>query len=95
LSASASCTDVIVGPAVNLSWTDSSSSVSGYEILRSSNGSGYSQVATVSSGAASYTDTSVQGLGVTYWYEVVAFGPGGRATSAATSATTPLTCVSL
>jgi titin len=79
---------------VKLTWTDSSSYwVTGYEILRSSNGTSYSGIASVSSSATSYTDTSVSGLDTTYWYEVEALSPEGTATSAAVKVTTPTLCV--
>jgi hypothetical protein len=79
---------------VILSWTDSrSSDVTGYEILRSANGSSYSGIAEVSAGSRSYTDTSVEGLGVTYWYKVEALSTHGEAMSSAVSVMTPLLCL--
>jgi len=94
VDAAAACQNVVLGPYVTLTWTDSSSSsVSGYEILRSTNGTSFSDLASVSAGAKTYTDSSVLGLGTTYWYEVRALSPYGSATSGAVSATTPLTCL--
>jgi hypothetical protein len=88
------CQVVVLGPEVRLSWTASPSSfVTSYEILRKSGGSGYSVLAEVSASTTSYADTSVTGLGTTYTYEVQADAPGGTATSAAASATTPALCV--
>jgi hypothetical protein len=84
----------VIGPEVTLGWSGSSSSwVTGYSILRSSNGSNFSQIASVSAGLRSYTDSSVQGLGITYWYEVVADSSYGDTTSEDMSVTTPLICV--
>ncbi len=94
LQASSTCTNVVLGPQVNLRWRDSTSrSVTNYEILRSSNGSSYSAIAEVSARSTSYSDSNVQGLGTTYWYKVEARGPDGSATSSAVSVTTPLTCL--
>jgi putative nucleotidyltransferase with HDIG domain len=94
LKASSSCENVVLGPQVILSWTDSrSSDVTGYEILRSANGSSYSGIAEVSAGSRSYTDTSVEGLGVTYWYKVEALSTHGEAMSSAVSVMTPLLCL--
>jgi putative nucleotidyltransferase with HDIG domain len=95
LKAASSCENVIIGPLVNLSWTDSTSSdVTGYEILRSTDGSSYGAIAELSAGSASYTDSAVQGLGTTYWYRVGDRSPGGGAVSDTVSVTAPLTCLS-
>jgi putative nucleotidyltransferase with HDIG domain len=94
LHGTGACEALILVPEVKLTWTDSSSYwVTGYEILRSSNGTSYSGIASVSSSATSYTDTSVSGLDTTYWYEVEALSPEGTATSAAVKVTTPTLCV--
>lgn len=78
-----------------MTWSDStSSSVSGYEILRSANGSSYSEIAGVSARSESFTDSTVQGLGTTYWYKIEARSDDGPATSSAVSVTTPLLCLS-
>ena len=94
VSAAASCRNVLIGPQVYVQWTDSVSSwVTSYVIMRSSDGTDYSPIATVSAGASSYTDSSVAGLGTTYWYEIVARSGEGSATSGSVSVTTPLTCL--
>jgi hypothetical protein len=94
LSASASCINVVVGPEIKVSWTDSRSPVRGYLVLRSSNGTSYSPVGFVGSSTSSYDDKNVQGLGITYWYEVESRSTSGSSTSRAVSATTPLLCLS-
>jgi hypothetical protein len=67
--------------------------VSGYQILRSTNGTSYSAIATVAGQTAStYADTTVAG-GTKYFYEVRATAPGGVATSSSSSATTSALCV--
>jgi putative nucleotidyltransferase with HDIG domain len=94
LSATGSCQVIIVGPVINLSWTDSTSNwVTGYDILRSSNGSSYTGIASVSAGTTTYSDKTVSGLNTRYWYEVEALSPEGYATSSAASATTPPLCL--
>jgi hypothetical protein len=97
LKATGGCQILVLGPDVSLSWTASpTSSVTGYLILRSGKKTGpYSSIATVSGRATvSYTDSSVSGLGATYWYEVeaVAGGTSSPATAPA-SATTPGLCL--
>ena len=68
--------------------------VTGYGVLRSTNGSSYSAIGTVSADSAFYSDSTVQGLGTTYWYEIEALSPYGSVRSHSVSATTPLTCLS-
>ena len=86
---------MVTGPQVDIVWRDSGSPhVSGYEILRSTNGSSYSPIASVSARAASYSDPTVRGLGTRYWYEIEALSPYGSAKSVPVSATTPLLCLS-
>ena len=93
--ATAECEDVFVDPLVSLKWKDSTSRwVTSYEILRRSGRSNYAPISVVSARATSFTDTRVSGLGTTYWYEVSARSPEGSSTSAAVSATTPVTCLS-
>jgi hypothetical protein len=95
LSVTATCTSYFIGPQITLEWTDSTSSwVTGYEILRSSNGSDYSATADLEAGTTTYSDSSELWLGTTYWYEVEALSPEGSATSAPAQTTTPITCES-
>jgi hypothetical protein len=91
----ATCTSYEIGPEITLEWTDSTtSSVTGYEILRSSDGSDYSVVGDVDAAATTYSDSSDLWFGTTYWYEVEALSPEGSATSAPAQTTTPITCES-
>jgi len=88
------CQILIVGPELTVSWTASPSSfVTSYTILRKSGGGAYSAVTQVSATTGSFADTSVSGLGTTYTYEIQANTPGGTATSAAASGTTPTLCL--
>jgi hypothetical protein len=91
----ATCTSFEIGAQITLDWTDSTSSwVTGYEILRSLNGSDYSAIADVDVGAATYPDSYDLWFGTTYWYEVEALSPEGSAMSAPAQTTTPITCES-
>jgi hypothetical protein len=97
LSAVGQCQLVLIGPEVSLSWTPSPSpSVTSYTVLRK-NGSGgggsFQTIANVAAGTTSYADTSVGGLGTTYTYKIQANAPGGNATSAIATATTPGLCL--
>jgi hypothetical protein len=97
LQATGACQVLVLVPEVNLTWTASPfTQVTGYVILRStSKTSGYGSVRTVSGRSdTSYSDTSVTGLGATYWYEVEAVaGALTSPASAPASATTPPLCV--
>jgi hypothetical protein len=64
---------------INLSWTESSSGVTGFLIERSTNGSTFTQIASVSASATSYSDTGLT-VGTRYYYRV-------RATSATANST--------
>jgi hypothetical protein len=63
-------------------------------VLRSVEGSSYSAIASLSSGASSYVDTTVQAFLTTYSYKIETVGSHGSATSGAVTATTPLLCIS-
>ncbi len=61
---------------VNLTWTDTASDETGYEVERSTNGSTFSTAATLGANAESYSDTG-RSAGTTYWYRVRAVNGGG------------------
>jgi hypothetical protein len=96
LQATAACQILVVGAEIKLTWTASpSTQVTGYVILRStSKTSGYGSVGTVSGRTTlAFDDTSVTGIGTTYWYEVEAVaGASTSPASAPASAKTTL-CV--
>jgi putative nucleotidyltransferase with HDIG domain len=94
LTATGSCAVIVLVPEATLTWTASpTTSVTGYQILRSTNGTSYSVVTTVSGRTTTtYADTAVSG-GTKYWYEVRASAPSGTATSNAASTTTPALCL--
>jgi hypothetical protein len=87
---------VVLLPEVSLSWTASpTTSVTGYVILRGTSLSSLVHVGTVSGRTdTSYIDTSVSGLGTTYWYEVEAVSGDASGVSDPTSVTTPALCLS-
>ena len=68
--------------AVNLSWTDTSTTEAGFKIERSSGGS-YTQIASVAANTTSYTDTPLtEG---TYTYYVFAYNSGGNSNNSNTA----------
>jgi hypothetical protein len=81
---------------VNLSWTESSMNVSGFNIQRSSNGGkSWTQIGQVAGTVTAYTDGTVS-KGKTYQYCVDAYNSAGTSTwSAAVTVTTPLQTPSL
>jgi hypothetical protein len=89
------CTALVLLPEVTVNWTLSTSpTVTSYVVLRGSSPSTLSTLTTISSATAtSYTDTTVSGIGTTYWYAVEAVAPSGTAASGAVSATTSPLCL--
>jgi hypothetical protein len=67
----------IAAHSVALTWTASTSTVSGYNVYRSTvNGSGYTKLNSSLVPALSYSDTAVQS-GTTYFYVATAVDSGG------------------
>lgn len=65
-SAPANLIAAAVSPSqINLNWTDNSSDETGFQILRSTDGTNFSQIATVGTNVTSYADT---GLARRTWY---------------------------
>jgi hypothetical protein len=81
----------MLNQSVNLAWSDNTSAATGYFVLRSTNGSMFSQLAKISSSSASsYTDSSVSG-GQTYYYEIQAYNAKQTSTvSNKATITTPI-----
>jgi hypothetical protein len=72
---------------VSLAWTASTSTVSGYNIYRSTtNGSGYSRINSSLVGPVSYADSTVQN-GVTYYYVTTAVDSSGNESGFSNQAT--------
>jgi hypothetical protein len=64
--------------SVTLSWTASSSAVSGYNVYRSTvSGSGYTKINGGLVGSTSYTDSNVQS-GITYYYVTTSVDSSGK-----------------
>jgi hypothetical protein len=61
---------------VDLSWTDNSTSESGFKIERSNNGTKFSQIATLGAGATTFSNTGLR-RGKTYLYRVRAYNSIG------------------
>jgi len=59
-----------------LGWVDNATDESGYRLERSPNGSSFSQIAQLGSGASSYVDSGLAS-GTTYYYRVYAYNGGG------------------
>jgi hypothetical protein len=81
---------------VNLSWTESSTIVTGFNIQRSSNGGkSWTQVAQVAGTVTTYSDTTVS-KGKTYEYRMNAYNSAGTSSwTAPVTVTTPLQTPSL
>jgi FtsP/CotA-like multicopper oxidase with cupredoxin domain len=73
---------------INLSWADNSADESGFDIQRSTDGSTFATLTSVSADTTSYSDSNLTAA-TTYWYQVAAFnGNGSSAASNTASATT-------
>jgi hypothetical protein len=76
-----------VSHSVTLSWTTSSSTVSGYNIYRTTvSGSGYAKINSGLIAGLTYTDTTVQ-PGMTYYYVATAVGTSGNESTDSNQAT--------
>ncbi len=83
-------TSVVSQTAIDLSWTDNSSSETGFKVERSIFGpsGGFVQIATTSAGVQTFNDTGLS-TATTYWYRVRAFnGAGNSSYSNVSSGTT-------
>ena len=74
---------------INLSWTDNSSTETGFRIERSSSSAGpYTQIATVGAGVITYSNTGISSS-TTYYYRIRAYNTNGNsAPTSVASATT-------
>ncbi|HUB61226.1 MAG TPA: T9SS type A sorting domain-containing protein, partial [Puia sp.] len=75
---------------ISLSWTDTSSALTGYTLSRSIGDSAHFNVlAQLAGGTTQYTDSSLFGTQL-YYYKLTATGPGGTSASTAAFGTTTL-----
>lgn len=74
-----------------LTWTDNSTNESGFRIERSTNGSTFSEIATVGANVVSYVDAGLPNS-TTYWYRLRAYNSAGYSgySNVATGTTPPL-----
>ena len=96
LAGAGSCTNIVLGPRVVLTWTSTPSVfASGYDVLRSTtNGGPYTAVGFASGrNTVTFTDTTVSG-NTTYYYRLRAVvGSWKSPNTAQVTATTPLLCL--
>ena len=78
------------GAQFTLSWTDNSTNETGFKIERSSNGTAYSEIATVGANAVSYIDAGLPNS-TQYWYRLRAYNAAGNSgySNVATGTTPP------
>jgi acid phosphatase type 7 len=90
LSAPSGLTAVAVAKTrINLAWTDNSTNETGFKIERSTNGTSFTQIATVAANVQSYASTGLKGARK-YYYRVRAYnGTVNSAYSNVADATTP------
>jgi Fibronectin type III domain len=86
LAASATSTS-----AISLSWGDVAGET-GYKILRSTDNTSFTQIATTAANATSYSNTGLTSA-TTYYYMVVANNAGGDSTASNTASATTLTTI--
>lgn len=83
---------------IDLAWTDNSSNEDGFKIERSTDGTNFSQIATVGSNTVSYSSTGLS-ANTTYYYRVRAYNTGGDSnysnTASATTRSATTTTISL
>jgi hypothetical protein len=74
---------------INLSWIDNSTNETGFKIERSTNGTSFTQIATVGANVKTFSNTGLKS-NKKYWYRVRAYNAtGNSAYSNVASATTP------
>jgi galactose oxidase-like protein/fibronectin type III domain protein/Kelch motif protein len=74
---------------INLSWTDNSNNETGFKIERSSNGTNFTQIATVAANIKAYTDTGLT-ASTKYYYRVRAYNSAGNSAYSNTASATTL-----
>src|SRR5438132_3947696 len=72
----------VAGTQTNVTWTVNANNATGYMIERSTDGTSYTQIATVGPTSSQYLDSTVPASG-TYYYRVTATSAGGNSAPAA------------
>jgi hypothetical protein len=62
---------------INLSWTDNSNNETGFKVERSTDGTTFTQIATVGANVTMYVNTGLSPL-TRYYYRVRAYNTGGN-----------------
>ena len=70
---------------IGLTWRDSSASLTGFEVLRSTNDVNFSVLTTLDPTATSYTDSYGLAAGTTYYYQIIAMNLAGNSNSSNTA----------
>ncbi len=82
----------VSGTQNDVSWTDNSSSETGFKVERSTNGGAYAQIATTSANATTYSDTAAT-ADQTYVYRVRAYNVAGNSSYSTTGSVITATVV--
>jgi hypothetical protein len=69
---------------IRLTWTDTSTGETGFRIYRSTDGSSFTQIATVGAGVTTFTSTGLSS-NRTYWYRVAAYSASGTSPNSNTA----------
>jgi len=74
---------------IQLNWADNASNETGFKIERSTNGTTWTQIATVGANVRTYTNNGLT-FGTTYYYRVRAYNSGGNSTYSNTASATAI-----
>jgi titin len=79
----------VSGTQIGLTWTNNDTNATGYNILRSTDGVNFAQIASVGAGVSQYVDSGLSSS-TTYYYQVDAYNAGGSSASSNSSSSTPI-----
>lgn len=85
------CATTVDAAQFTLTWADNSTNESGFRIERSTNGTTYTEIATVGANVVSYVDSGLPNA-TTYWYRIRAYNSSGNSSysNVATGTTPPV-----